>query len=38
MSVHAHSYIYIFFIIQCVKACVIPYPHQPPTRVITQFQ
>ena len=24
-------YIYIF-IIQCVKACVIPCPHQPPTR------
>ena len=25
-------YIYFFFIIQCVKPCAIPYPHQPPTR------
>ena len=28
-------YIYICFIIQCVKVRAIPYPHQLPTRVIT---
>ena len=22
----------LYFIIQCVKVCVIPWPHQPPTR------
>ena len=27
-----HSYIYIFFIIQRVKARAIPCPHQPPSR------
>ena len=30
---HTHIYIYIYiFIIQCVKACAIPCPHQPSTR------
>ena len=28
-------FFFFFIIIQCVKACAIPCPHQPPTRVIT---
>ena len=27
-----HTFNFFFFIIQCVKACAIPCPHQPPTR------
>ena len=35
MNINVLLYIFFFFIIQCVKACAIPYLHQPPTRVIT---
>ena len=39
MYIYVYTHIYnIYFIIQRVKAHAIPCPHQPPTRVITQFQ